>query len=253
MSSLFALDRRAILRSYALPFLIVYAALALLAMGLATLLARGVVRPVTAVSQAARPRGRRRPDTCAWTSTRPGEVGDLRAAFNEMVGDLDAQRRELARLEKLAAWRTMARMLAHEIKNPLTPILLAVQEPRRQLPGRRRAAPGHARRVRDHRRARRWSGCATSCASSPSSRGCRSRSRATADLRALARRAGAPVRGPARVAAPADAAAAAIDPAELRRALINLIDNGLAACRRGRARRSSVALGVSRGRRDVRG
>ncbi|MEZ4648641.1 MAG: HAMP domain-containing sensor histidine kinase [Candidatus Eisenbacteria bacterium] len=48
--------------------------------------------------------------------------------FNRMVEELGSQRRALARLEKRTAWQQMARSLAHEIKNPLTPIQLAVQE-----------------------------------------------------------------------------------------------------------------------------
>lgn len=55
--------------------------------------------------------------------------------FNQMVKDLGSQRRELARLEKRAAWQQMARSLAHEIKNPLTPIQLAVQELRTAYDG----------------------------------------------------------------------------------------------------------------------
>ena len=55
--------------------------------------------------------------------------------FNQMVEDLGSQRRELARLEKRAAWQQMARSLAHEIKNPLTPIQLAVQELRTAYDG----------------------------------------------------------------------------------------------------------------------
>ena len=45
-----------------------------------------------------------------------------------MVAALAAQRDELGRLERLAAWRDLARKLAHEIKNPLTPIQLAMHQ-----------------------------------------------------------------------------------------------------------------------------
>ena len=47
-----------------------------------------------------------------------------------MVARLAEQRRDLARLERVAAWRGMARTLAHEVKNPLTPILLAITQVR---------------------------------------------------------------------------------------------------------------------------
>jgi len=47
--------------------------------------------------------------------------------FNTMTGTLVAQRAELARTNQLAAWHEMARQVAHEIKNPLTPIQLAAE------------------------------------------------------------------------------------------------------------------------------
>ena len=64
-----------------------------------------------------------------------GEVGRLIDAFNMMVSRLDAQRRRLTDMEKMATWREMARHLAHEIKNPLLPIRLTVQEIRDQYRG----------------------------------------------------------------------------------------------------------------------
>ncbi len=54
------------------------------------------------------------------------ELGDLARAFNQMTALLKENRAQLVRAEKDAAWREMARQVAHEIKNPLTPISLAV-------------------------------------------------------------------------------------------------------------------------------
>ncbi|QDU66903.1 ATP-binding protein [Engelhardtia mirabilis] len=54
------------------------------------------------------------------------EVGRLAAAFNRMTGQLAEQRRKLVKAEKDAAWREMARQIAHDIKNPLTPIQLSL-------------------------------------------------------------------------------------------------------------------------------
>jgi nitrogen fixation/metabolism regulation signal transduction histidine kinase len=56
-----------------------------------------------------------------------GEVGDLVLAFNAMTADLAASRARLAQAERVAAWREVARRLAHEIKNPLTPIAMSVE------------------------------------------------------------------------------------------------------------------------------
>jgi two-component system nitrogen regulation sensor histidine kinase NtrY len=54
------------------------------------------------------------------------ELGELADAFNRMTRDLADSRSKLVKAEKEAAWREMARQVAHEIKNPLTPISLSV-------------------------------------------------------------------------------------------------------------------------------
>jgi len=54
------------------------------------------------------------------------EVAELVSAFNRMGEDLERGRSELLRAERVAAWQGIARRLAHEIKNPLTPINLAM-------------------------------------------------------------------------------------------------------------------------------
>jgi nitrogen fixation/metabolism regulation signal transduction histidine kinase len=130
----FRADRGAILRSYLLPFLIVYAVLLGAALGFALLMARRLASPLEAVSAAAARVADGDLDTRV-AARAPGEVGALIDAFNGMVERLSTQRRDLARLEKMAAWRGMARILAHEIKNPLTPILLAVQQTRQSYRG----------------------------------------------------------------------------------------------------------------------
>jgi nitrogen fixation/metabolism regulation signal transduction histidine kinase len=59
------------------------------------------------------------------------ELGRLVEDFNGMAATLAAQRGELARTHQLKAWAEMARQVAHEIKNPLTPIQLAAEHLRR--------------------------------------------------------------------------------------------------------------------------
>ncbi len=54
------------------------------------------------------------------------ELGELGHAFNTMTHELKENRDKLVRAEKDAAWREMARQVAHDIKNPLTPIQLSV-------------------------------------------------------------------------------------------------------------------------------
>jgi two-component system, NtrC family, nitrogen regulation sensor histidine kinase NtrY len=55
------------------------------------------------------------------------ELQRLVEAFNSMAADLARQRDQLARTERLEAWAQMARQVAHDIKNPLTPIQLAAE------------------------------------------------------------------------------------------------------------------------------
>ncbi len=53
-------------------------------------------------------------------------LNDLIVSFNRMVTELESGRNKLVRAEKELAWREMARVMAHEIKNPLTPIRLSL-------------------------------------------------------------------------------------------------------------------------------
>jgi len=64
-----------------------------------------------------------------------GEIGTLASAFNVMTGNLEEAQRNLARTERIAAWREVARRLAHEIKNPLTPIQVSIHRIKKRLKG----------------------------------------------------------------------------------------------------------------------
>jgi signal transduction histidine kinase len=55
------------------------------------------------------------------------EVDVLARGFNHMTGQLAAQRERLVQSERVAAWRELARRLAHELKNPLFPLQLTVE------------------------------------------------------------------------------------------------------------------------------
>ena len=58
---------------------------------------------------------------------RKDEIGDLVNEYNKMVKKLDVSAEMLAKSEREGAWREMARQVAHEIKNPLTPMKLNLQ------------------------------------------------------------------------------------------------------------------------------
>ena len=129
------LDRGAIAsagRAMLLQALAVALGAALAALLLAGVVARRVVGPIEALAAGARElaggdlRARVEPPRGA-----ADEVADLVGAFNTMAGDMERARGELVRAERVAAWREIARGLAHELKNPLTPILGAVDVIRR--------------------------------------------------------------------------------------------------------------------------
>jgi two-component system nitrogen regulation sensor histidine kinase NtrY len=119
-----------------LAFLGALAAAALAAAVAGRLVAMRVTRPVEALRDAAaRVAAGDLGARVAVSAT--GEVGDLVRAFNEMTADLAQSRSRLAQAERIAAWREVARRLAHEIKNPLTPIAMSVETLRDALERRR--------------------------------------------------------------------------------------------------------------------
>jgi len=59
------------------------------------------------------------------------EIGLLAAAFNRMTHELMDQRERLVQTERVAAWRELARRLAHELKNPLFPLQITVENMQR--------------------------------------------------------------------------------------------------------------------------
>jgi signal transduction histidine kinase len=56
------------------------------------------------------------------------EIGELVSQYNSMVDELEESAKKLANSEREYAWREMAKQIAHEIKNPLTPMKLNVQQ-----------------------------------------------------------------------------------------------------------------------------
>jgi two-component system nitrogen regulation sensor histidine kinase NtrY len=63
------------------------------------------------------------------------ELTELARVFNRMLGEMQQSRARIEYLQRIGAWQEMAQRLAHEIKNPLTPIQLAVQECHRKYTG----------------------------------------------------------------------------------------------------------------------
>src|ERR1700677_1240223 len=94
-----------------------------------------VTRPVVSLANAARLVAAG--DLGAKVDVESGdELGELAAAFNRMTEDLVQQKDRTLQAERVAAWRELARRLAHELKNPLFPLQLTVENliRARQLP-----------------------------------------------------------------------------------------------------------------------
>jgi nitrogen fixation/metabolism regulation signal transduction histidine kinase len=64
-------------------------------------------------------------------ATSTDEIGQLAKAFNRMTHELVEQRERLVQAERVAAWRELARRLAHELKNPLFPLQITIENMQR--------------------------------------------------------------------------------------------------------------------------
>ena len=162
------------------------------------------------------------------------ELVVLEADFNRMAVELDAQRRQLERTHRLEAWTEMARQVAHEIKNPLTPVQLSAEHLLRVhadrgsplTPVLQECVESILKQVRILRQiASEFS----SYASSPVAR------RAPTDLATLVSEVTTPYRPglEGRIALstdlPADLPPLQLDPVLMQRAITNIIDNALHA------------------------
>jgi two-component system, NtrC family, nitrogen regulation sensor histidine kinase NtrY len=85
-----------------------------------------VTRPVVQLAHAAREVGEGNWDARVEVSGKD-ELAQLAGSFNQMTAELRSQRERLLQAERVAAWRELARRLAHELKNPLFPLQLTVE------------------------------------------------------------------------------------------------------------------------------
>ena len=98
----------------------------LLAVFFSLWIAARVSRPIEQLARAAEEVAAGRWDVSVSERGR-GEVSVLARSFNHMTSELVSQRERLVQSERVAAWRELARRLAHELKNPLFPLQLTVE------------------------------------------------------------------------------------------------------------------------------
>jgi nitrogen fixation/metabolism regulation signal transduction histidine kinase len=120
-------DRSALPEGYQWGFLALLSAAAVIAIAIGTFAAQRVTRRIGVLVAAAREVAEGKHGVRAALAGRD-EMAELAVAFNRMLDALDRQRGEIEYLQRIGAWQDVARKLAHEIKNPLTPIQLAVQQ-----------------------------------------------------------------------------------------------------------------------------
>jgi nitrogen fixation/metabolism regulation signal transduction histidine kinase len=98
----------------------------LIAVVLSTWIAARVTRPVEQLASAAQ-----QVADGDWNTQVPvssnDELGQLAESFNQMTRQMLQQREHLVQTERVAAWRELARRLAHELKNPLFPLQITVE------------------------------------------------------------------------------------------------------------------------------
>jgi two-component system, NtrC family, nitrogen regulation sensor histidine kinase NtrY len=114
--------RRQILRTAGL---VAFAAI-LIGLLLAWWVSKRITRPVEELANAARDVASGRWDTHIDVHG-DDEIGQLAEAFNNMTNTLAAQKDKLVQTERVAAWRELARRLAHELRNPLFPMQITLE------------------------------------------------------------------------------------------------------------------------------
>ncbi|SDE45982.1 sensor histidine kinase [Ulvibacter litoralis] len=112
---------------------IAYFFMMLIAIGLAYFLSKYITRSLNDISEIiTKTRLNKRNKKILITDTSQ-EITTLVSAYNRMIDELENSAAQLAASEREAAWREMAKQVAHEIKNPLTPMRLTVQSFQRKF------------------------------------------------------------------------------------------------------------------------
>jgi nitrogen fixation/metabolism regulation signal transduction histidine kinase len=113
--------------SYQLTYLILIALAGVIAAGIGIAFSMPLTRRLEELAETARKVSAGQLD--ARTDIRGrDEVGVVGESMNAMLDTLDESRRQIEYLQRMGVWQDVARKLAHEIKNPLTPIQLAMQQ-----------------------------------------------------------------------------------------------------------------------------
>lgn len=120
---------------YVRAYIVLLVLTMLIALVSGTILARGVTRRINRLAVAIDVVAKGDDLSVRVPITGSDELTDLAVTFNRMLEEMSGSRARIEYLQRISAWQEMAQRLAHEIKNPLTPIQLAVQECHRRYDG----------------------------------------------------------------------------------------------------------------------
>ncbi len=94
---------------------------------LALFLSKYIIKSLRQISQKIKSTSLDKPNPKISLKKAGSELRPLITAYNDMIDELEDSAQKLAQTEREEAWQLMARQVAHEIKNPLTPMRLSVQ------------------------------------------------------------------------------------------------------------------------------
>ena len=124
----------------------VYVLLLIISILLAFIISNSITQPLAKISnQMALVEFGSKNERIAWESS--DEIGALVDEYNKMILQIEESAIALAQSERESAWREMARQIAHEIKNPLTPMKLSIQHLQRAIKNDPERVPELAERV----------------------------------------------------------------------------------------------------------
>lgn len=121
------------LRKFMIRFGQVYAFMLLLSVVLAYFLSSFITKSIKTISDKITETQLNKKNEKIELETSSREIGLLVEAYNNMVDELEESAVKLAQSEREQAWREMAKQVAHEVKNPLTPMRLTVQSFQRKF------------------------------------------------------------------------------------------------------------------------
>ncbi len=115
------------LKEFLLRLSAVYLLILLIGVSIAYFLSKYITKPIEYVSDKMRQTALNKTNKKIILKDSSQEIYNLVAAYNTMIDQLEESAVKLAQVERKQAWREMAKQVAHEIKNPLTPMRLTVQ------------------------------------------------------------------------------------------------------------------------------